>query len=65
MPNGAYNGQKLIKLVNRNTTLRIIKTKPSVPVIIFVKYKNAIIAAIITLVILSTEPMFFFITYID
>ena len=61
-PNGAYNGQKLTKLVRRNTAANTINTMPSVPVITFVKYNTAKTTAITVLIILSAFPMFFFIT---
>lgn len=59
--NGAYNGQKLIKLVNTNIPAKINKTIPKVPDITFVKYNTAIKMAISTLIILSVDPIFFFI----
>jgi hypothetical protein len=37
MPINGYNGQKLIRLVNANTTATTISTMPSVPVITLVK----------------------------
>jgi hypothetical protein len=37
IPKGAYNGQKLIKLVSKKTTARIIKTRPKVPEMTLVK----------------------------
>lgn len=61
MPRGAYKGQKLIKLVRTMTAARIIRMIPSVPLIRFVKNSATITAAIINLIILSAEPMFFFI----
>ncbi len=60
IPKGAYNGQKLIKLVKRNTPARTNNTIPNVPVIVPVKYNAAIIAAMMNLMIRSELPMFFF-----
>ena len=51
-----------MKLVSTNTAARIINTSASVPLIKLVKYRTAIIAANINLMILSAEPMFFFIS---
>ena len=50
-----------MKLVSTNTPARIINTNTSVPLIKLVKYRTAIIAANINLMILSAEPMFLFI----
>ncbi|HSN61902.1 MAG TPA: hypothetical protein VLR49_13260 [Ferruginibacter sp.] len=61
IPKGRYNGQKPIKLVSTNTAPTTNKIMPNVPVIVFVKYNTAMIAAITNLNILSAEPMFFFI----
>jgi hypothetical protein len=33
-PNIEYNGQKLIKLVSKNTPAKIINTNPNVPLIV-------------------------------
>jgi len=60
-PNGAYSGQKLMKLVSTNTPANTNNTIPKVPVITFVKYSVTTIAAITNLIILSAVPMFFFI----
>lgn len=62
IPNGAYNGQKLIKLVKTKIPAKANNTIPNVPGITFVKYKTAIIAAIITRITLSAPPIFFFMT---
>ncbi len=61
IPKGAYSGQKLMKLVKTKTAERTISTIPKVPVNVPVKYNTLTIAAIITLIILSAEPIFFFI----
>ena len=61
MPNGTYSGQKLMKLVSTNIAANTNNTMPKVPVITFVKYKMPTTTAIISLIILSEEPMFFFI----
>jgi len=42
MPNGKYNGQKLIKLVTTNIAAKNKSTIPNTPVIIFVKNKTAL-----------------------
>ena len=60
-PKIIYSGQKLIKLVKRNTAATMSKTIPNVPVITLVKNKIPIINAIIMRIVLSTVPMFFFI----
>jgi hypothetical protein len=52
-----------MKLVSRKTPATISNIKPKVPVIILVKNKMAITAAIIMRIILSAEPMFFFIIF--
>lgn len=62
IPKGAYNGQKLIKLVKRNTPAKTNNTIPKVPVIVPVKYNAAIIAAMMNRIIRSELPMFFFMT---
>jgi hypothetical protein len=61
MPKGLYKGQKLTKLVSTKIIDKINKTIPNVPVTVPLKYNTPIIAAIITLIILSAVPMFFFI----
>jgi hypothetical protein len=61
IPNGAYKGQKLIKLVARNTTARTNSTIPNVPGITPVKYKNAITTGTTVRRIRSVDPMFGFI----
>jgi hypothetical protein len=61
IPKGRYAGQMLTRLVSKKTTAAINKTRPNVPERMFVKYKTAITAAITNRIILSAEPMFFFI----
>lgn len=61
MPNNAYIGQKLTKLVNTNTADKINKITPSVPDNKLVRYNNVIKIAIVKRIILSIFPMFFFI----
>lgn len=46
-----------------NIAAKIISTKANVPDMMLVKYKAAIKTAITNLIILSVEPMFFFIVY--
>ncbi len=53
-----------MKLVSTNMAATTNNTMPKVPVITFVKYKMPITTAIISLIILSAEPMFFFIVKI-
>ena len=50
-----------MKLVAKKTPPKISKIKPKVPEIVPVKYKTAITTAIKLRMILSVEPMFFFI----
>ena len=64
MPNGAYSGQKLIKLVSTNIPAKTNKIIPNVPETILVKYKTAIKTAITKRIILSMVPIFFFIILI-
>lgn len=62
IPKGKYSGQKLTKLVSKNTPPNTSKAMPNVSeVMIFVKYSATIMTATMTLAILSGEPMFFFI----
>lgn len=61
IPKGTYKGQKLIKLVAKKTPPKISKIKPKVPEIVPEKYKTAITIAIKLRMILSVEPIFFFI----
>ena len=49
-----------MKLVSRNTIASTKSTIPRVPVITFPKYKPAMIKAMIVRIVLSAEPMFFF-----
>lgn len=60
-PSGIYNGQKLTKLVNKNTPASTRRTMPSVPLMVLVKKSMAITAAIRVRIVLSVFPMFFFI----
>jgi len=60
-PKGKYNGQKLTKLVITKTAAKISKIIPKIPVTTLVKYKITKIAANKILIILSVDPMFFFI----
>ena len=46
-----------------NTAPNTSSTIPNVPVTVPEKYKNANIAAAINLIILSVDPMFFFIMF--
>jgi hypothetical protein len=62
IPKGAYKGQKLTRLVRTKTAASTSNTIPRVPVMIPEKYRYAITAAMITLMILSALPIFFFIT---
>lgn len=64
MPKGKYKGQKLIKLVAKNTNANTPKTIAVVPVITFVAYSIPTNAANTILKTLSAEPMFFFIIVI-
>lgn len=59
-PNGAYSGQKLMRLVATKMPANTNKTIPSVPVMIPVKYNTATTAAIMTRIRRSIEPIFFF-----
>lgn len=61
IPKGRYNGQKLIKLVARKTPPKTSNIIPKVPEIVPVKNNTAITIAIKIRMILSVEPMFFFI----
>ena len=60
MPKGAYNGQKLTKLVKIKMTATTKSIMAVVPAILPVKYKIAIITAASILAALSMLPMFFF-----
>ncbi len=60
IPNGTYNGQKLIKLVNKKTPAKAINTIPRTPGIMFAKNKPATTAAIMILITRSAFPIFFF-----
>lgn len=61
IPNGAYKGQKLTRLVSTNTTDKTSRTRPTMPVRMLVKYKVPMISAITILSTRSVFPMFFFI----
>jgi len=56
-----YNGQKLINEVSTKIPDTTIKTIPNVPVMMCVKKRVAITAAMITRITLSAIPMFDFI----
>ena len=60
-PTMAYRGQKLTKLVSKNTPPNPNSTQPSVPVTVPVKYSVANTAANKMRMVLSVPPMFFFI----
>jgi hypothetical protein len=61
MPNGRYKGHQEAILVSRKMPARSNKTIPKIPVTVFVKYSKAKMAAITILMILSADPIFFFI----
>jgi hypothetical protein len=61
IPKGAYNGQKLIKLVRIKTTANVISTIPHVPLTVSVKNRVVKIAASTSRMMRSEEPMFAFI----
>jgi hypothetical protein len=61
IPNGAYKGQKLIRLVATNTTASTNSTIPNVPGMTPVKYNSAITTATTVRRIRSVDPMFGFI----
>ncbi len=63
MPNGAYRGQKLIKLVSKKTPAKTNNTIPSVPVITSKKNKTPIANAINILIIRSADPIFAFMSF--
>jgi hypothetical protein len=63
IPNGEYNGQKLTKLVIIKIIANAPKTSARVPPIVLVKYSTATIAANAIRIILSVNPMFFFIVH--
>ena len=63
IPNGQYNGQKLIRLVSTNTAARTKRIIPKVPVTTFVKNKTTNTTATNILITLSIVPMFFFIFF--
>ena len=62
MPNGRYNGQKLMNDVSTNTAASMPNMIANVPEIAFVKYKIPITTATSILMTLSVVPMFFFIS---
>jgi hypothetical protein len=64
MPNGKYNGQKLIKLVSIKIPARTNSTIAKVPEMMFAKYKPAIKIATSILTTLSAVPIFGFIVLI-
>jgi hypothetical protein len=57
---GKYNGQKLRRLVSKNTTPRTRRIIPNVPGTISVKYRTAKRIATSILITLSVVPRFFF-----
>ena len=61
MPNKAYSGQKLIRLVTTNMTARIKNMMPRVPLSKSVNSSTTITAAKNNRIVLSVFPMFFFI----
>lgn len=63
IPNAAYIGQKLIKLVKINTPATTSNTIPNVPEMTSNMYKTAITAASNKRSILSRVPTFFFIIF--
>lgn len=63
MLNGKYKGQKLIKEVAIKMIAIMPKTIAAVPEITCVKYKIAITTAAKIRMILSIEPIFFFMFY--
>jgi hypothetical protein len=58
IPKGAYNGQKLTKLVRIKMTDNVISTIPHVPLTVSVKNRVAKIAASTNRMMRSEEPMF-------
>lgn len=62
-PKMVYNGQKLIRLVAKNTPPRTKSTRPNVPLTVPVKYNAANTAAKMMRTTLSADPMFFFMIY--
>lgn len=63
IPRREYIGQELIKLVSTNTPAMIISTIPKVPEITFEKYRITTTTASKIRMILSAEPMFFFMMF--
>jgi hypothetical protein len=61
IPKGTYKGQVPIKDVSKKIPANMSKINPSVPVMVFVKYKVANTKARITRIVLSVEPIFSFI----
>jgi hypothetical protein len=64
IPKGKYKGQKLTKLVSNIIAANAPRIKANVPFIVPVKYKIATKIATIIRMILSVEPIFFFILFI-
>ena len=61
IPTSGYKGQKLTRLVSRNTPPRITRINPGVPATVPLKYKKANTAASNTRIMRSAVPMFGFI----
>ena len=61
IPTNGYKGQKLTRLVNRNTPPSITRINPGVPATVPLKYKKANTAASNTRIMRSAVPMFGFI----
>ena len=60
IPNGAYNGQKLMRLVNTKIPAKARSTIPNVPLMVSVKNNTPTMAAIINRITRSAVPIFFF-----
>jgi len=63
IPNAEYNGQKLIKLVIIKMIANAPNTSAIVPLMVLVKYSTTTIAANAIRIIVSVNPMFFFIVH--
>ena len=61
IPKGRYRGQKLIKLVNTKIPAKANNTTPVVPLILPVVKSTIKTIAMMILITLSIDPMFFFI----
>ncbi len=62
IPKGKYKGQDPSKLVSKNITAITRRTIPNTPIITLVKNNTAIRTAMTILIVLSSVPMFFFMT---